>query len=154
VFLLAVNANTLSTMPPGSPAAWVPPLLGTVGLACMLYVLHVKAGSRRVPDGDANTVLRFHQAEIARQRDMLRLVPLWYLLPLAPGMIAKTILAWHPIAGPSSLLFMAALFLGVALLNMAGARWLTRQLVEAQALEAAANVSTDPGQRPPEGGPY
>jgi len=138
IFLLGVNAFTLTTTSPDSPAAWAPPVLGLVGLSCVLYALHVKAGSRRVPDGDTLAILRFHQAEIARQRDMLRLVPLWYLLPLAPGLLAATIVQWHPVSSPLSLAFMAALFYGIARLNMAGARWLDGQLATAQALEPVA----------------
>ena len=90
VFLLAMNAYTLAFTRPDSAAGWAAPVLGVAGLGCMLYALHVKAGSRRVPDGlDGVALLRFHQAEIARQRDVLRAVPYWYLLPLVPTMIAK-----------------------------------------------------------------
>jgi hypothetical protein len=133
--LLGVNANTLANLPSHAPAAWVPPALGFAGLAILLYVLHAKAGSRRVPDGDARMVLRFHQGEIERQRNMLRLVAYWYLLPLAPSLVAGAILKWHPVAAPLSLAFMAVVFFGIERLNRAGARWLDRQLEQARALE-------------------
>ena len=132
--LLGVNANTLRTVSFDAPALWVPPALGLAGIACVLFFLHGKAGSRLVPDGDARTVLRFHQAEIERQRDMLRRVPSWYLLPLAPTLIAGALVKWHPIATPLSLAMMALLFYGIARLNNAGARWLDRQLEQARTL--------------------
>jgi hypothetical protein len=133
--LLGVNANTLANLSFDAPALWVPPALGFAGIAVVLYALHVKAGSRRVPEGDARTVLRFHQGEIERQRDILRLVPYWYLLPLAPSLVAGAIMKWHPVAGPLSLAFMALVFCGIAWLNRAGAKWLDRQLEQARALE-------------------
>jgi hypothetical protein len=133
--LLGVNANTLANLSFDAPALWVPPALGFAGLACLLYVLHAKAGSRRVPEGDGRAVLRFHQAEIERQRDILRLVPYWYLLPLAPSLVAGAIVKWHPIAGPLSLAFMALVFYGIGWLNRAGAKWLDRQLEQARTLD-------------------
>jgi len=136
VFLLAMNINTLVSTHPDSPAAGAAVVLGVAGLACMVAVLHVKGGSRRVPDGlDPMETLHFHQAEIARQRDVLRAVPYWYLLPLAPGILANAIATWKP-ASPLMLLFVAAIFFGVARLNVWAARWLDRQLAEARALEA------------------
>ena len=133
--LLGVNANTLANLSFDAPALWVQPALALAGLACLLFVLHAKAGSRRVPDGNARTVLRFHQAEIERQRDILRLVPYWYLLPLAPSLVAGAIVKWHAVAGPLSLAFMALVFYGIARLNRAGAQWLDRQLEQARALD-------------------
>ena len=133
--LLGVNANTLANLSFDAPALWVPPALGFAGISCVLYALHAKAGSRRVPEGDARAVLRFHQGEIERQRDILRLVPYWYLLPLAPTLVAGALVKWHPVATPLGLLFMAALFYGIARLNRAGATWLDRQLEQARTLD-------------------
>ena len=133
--LLGVNAKTLANLSFDAAAAWVPPALGFAGLAILLYVLHTRAGSRRVPDGDARTVLRFHQGEIERQRDMLRLVAYWYLLPLAPSLVAGAIVKWNTIATPLVLAFMALVFFGIERLNKAGARWLDRQLEQARALD-------------------
>ena len=133
--LLAVNANTLRTLSFDAPSLWIPPALAFAGLACLLFVLHAKAGSRRVPDGDARTVLRFHQGEIERQRDMLRLVAYWYLLPLAPGVVAGALVQWHPVATPTALALIGLVFFGIERLNRAGARWLDRQLEQARALD-------------------
>ena len=36
-----------------------------------------------------------HQADIARQRDMLRLVPYWYRLPLVAGLVAGGVVKWN-----------------------------------------------------------
>ena len=133
--LLGVNANTLARLSFDAPALWVPPALAVAGIAVVLYALHAKAGSRRVPDGDARTVLRFHQGEIERQRRMLQFVPYWYLLPLAPSVVAGAIVKWNPIATPAVLTMMALVFYGIARLNSAGARWLDRQLEQARALD-------------------
>jgi hypothetical protein len=133
--LIGVNANTLRSLSFDSPAQWVPPALGVAGLACVLYMLHAKAGSRRVPAGDARTVLRFHQGEIERQREVLHRVPYWYLLPLAPTMIAGALAKWDPVATPLTLAIMALVFYGIARLNKAGAGWLDHQLEQARALE-------------------
>ena len=133
--LLGVNANTLANLSFDAPALWVPPALAFAGIAVVLYALHAKAGSRRVPEGDARTVLRFHQDEIARQRDVLRRVPYWYLLPLAPTLVVGPIIQWNPIATPAALAIVALVFFGIARLNSAGARWLDRQLEQARALD-------------------
>jgi len=133
--LLAVNANTLRTLSFDAPSRWIPPALAFAGLACLLVVLHTKAGSRRVPDGDARTVLRFHQGEIERQRDMLRLVAYWYLLPLAPSVVVGAIVKWDPIGTPVALAFIGIVFFGIERLNRAGARWLDRQLEQARTLD-------------------
>ena len=133
--LLGVNANTLARLSFDAPALWVPPALAFAGITVVLYALHAKAGSRRVPEGDARTVLRFHQGEIERQRDMLHLVPYWYLLPLAPNLVAGAIVKWNAIATPAALAIMALVFYGIARLNKAGARWLDRQLEQARALD-------------------
>ena len=133
--LLGVNANTLANLSFDAPSLWLPPALALAGIACVLYALHAKAGSRRVPDGDVRAVLRFHQSEIQRQRDILRLVPYWYLLPLAPSLVAGAIVKWNAIATPATLAIMALLFYGIARLNSAGAKWLDRQLEQARALD-------------------
>ena len=106
------------------------------GVACVLYALHVKAGSRRVPDGlDGVALLHFHQAEIERQRQMLLAVPYWYLLPLVPGMVANASSRPGSPRARWALAVMAAVFVGVACLNRRGARLLDSQLAEARALE-------------------
>ncbi|HZI79452.1 MAG TPA: hypothetical protein VFD69_08060 [Vicinamibacterales bacterium] len=111
------------------------PLLTTAGILCVMLVLHTRAGSRRVPGtSDARSLLRFHQDEILRQRDMLRLVPLWYLLPLAPGMVVGVVAKGRPVSGAVALTIAAIIFYGVARLNQWGARWLDRELADAQAI--------------------
>jgi hypothetical protein len=135
-FVLIANANNLLSGRLDSPAAWAAPVLGTCGLFYVMYAIHMKAGSRRIPDNlDARAMLHFHQQEITRQRDMLRLVPYWYLLPLVPGMLATALVKWHPVSTPLGLVVAAAVFYGIARLNVWGAKWLDGMLAEAQALE-------------------
>jgi hypothetical protein len=135
VVLIAINGYRVMTSDFDSAAMWLSPALAVAGLAVVLYMLHVKAGSRRVPDGlDSKALLHFHRGEIARQRDMLRAVPWWYLLPLAPGIVAGTLAKWDPVSTPLALLVVGALFYGIARLNAWGARWLDGKLAEAQGL--------------------
>jgi hypothetical protein len=136
VALLLFNSYRVLTSSVDSPAAWIEPALLMAGLIVLLYALHVKGGSQRVPEGlDSSALLHFHRDEIERQRDVLRAVPWWYLLPLAPGMIAGALLKWDPVATPVALVVMAAIFYGIARLNAWGARWLDDKLAEARALE-------------------
>lgn len=108
------------------------------GMLFIIWFLHVRAGSRTVPGhADTKDVLRFHQREIARQRDVLRAVPLWYLLPFVPGMIAIGASKWETSAGGALIGVPAiiGIFVLVWLLNVWGARWLDRQLHNVDALE-------------------
>jgi hypothetical protein len=108
------------------------------GMLFIIWFLHVRAGSRAVPGhADTKDVLRFHQREIARQRDVLRAVPLWYLLPFVPGMIAIGASKWETSAGGALIGVPAivGIFVLVWLLNAWGARWLDRQLHNVDALE-------------------
>jgi hypothetical protein len=57
------------------------------GTLFMAYTLHKRGAARAVP---AETALRscldFHRRELERQRDLLRGVWRWYLLPFVPGL--------------------------------------------------------------------
>jgi hypothetical protein len=138
IALLVFNSYRVLTSSLDSPAAWIEPALLVAGLAVLLYALHVKGGSHRVPAGlNSRALLHFHRGQIERQRNVLRAVPWWYLLPLAPGMIAGALLKWDPVATPVALVIMAAIFYGIARLNAWGARWLDDKLAEAQGLDRA-----------------
>jgi hypothetical protein len=57
------------------------------GALLMVCMLHKKGASRTVPAEMAfRSCLDFHRTELERQRDLLRGVWTWYLLPFVPGM--------------------------------------------------------------------
>ena len=54
----------------------------------VLFTLHRRGSSRTlVEDAGMNTCLSFHRRELERQRDLLRGVWNWYLLPFVPGIV-------------------------------------------------------------------
>ena len=82
-------------------------------------------------------MLRFHQREIARQRDILLAVPLWYLLPFVPGMVAITASKWETSARGAlvGVPVIIGVFVLIWRLNVWAARWLDRELHKVDALE-------------------
>jgi len=108
------------------------------GILFIIWFLHFRAGSRAVPGhADTKDVLRFHQREIARQRDILRAVPLWYLLPFVPGMVVSAASKWETSGGGAliGIPIIIGVFALIWRLNVWGARWLDRQLHSVDALE-------------------
>jgi hypothetical protein len=111
------------------------------GTLFVMYYLVFRAGARDVPaDSDAKDVLRFHHAELTRQRDILRDVPRWYLLPFLPGIVVELASKWA--SGASTLVSVVVMFtvIGGAFyliwrLNLWAATWLDGQLKQAEALE-------------------
>ena len=109
------------------------------GMLFIIWFLHFRAGSRAVPgQAEAKDVLRFHQREIARQRDILRAVPLWYLLPFVPGMVAIAANKWETSSAAGALIgvpIIIGVFALIWRLNVWAARWLDRELHKVDALE-------------------
>lgn len=58
------------------------------GALYIVYQLHAR-GSAKVmpPEAGLQTCLEFHTKELERQRDLLRSVWSWYILPVVPGVI-------------------------------------------------------------------
>jgi len=107
------------------------------GTAYMLYQLHTKGAAKTVPESLAlGTCLEFHRQELERQRDLLRNVWKWYLLPFVPGLlavVAVTLLhvpAEKWIRALPIILLWAAFFCGVWKLNQRGANKLQGQIDE------------------------
>jgi hypothetical protein len=112
-------------------------LLVTAPVFVILF-LYLRAGARRVPaTSDRATLLEFHLREIARQREVLLTVPLWYLLPFVPGAVLSVISRQGAtIPGVVGALgVIAVLFAVIGWMNRAGARFLDGQLQQVQALE-------------------
>ena len=63
-------------------------LLIIAGTLVVAWQIRVRAASAPVPsDFGARSWLEFHRAQLARQRDALRTVWLWYVLPFVPGLV-------------------------------------------------------------------
>ncbi len=81
-------------------------------------------------------MMRWHRSELARQRDLLRSVPVWYLAPFVPGLVVIFGGSW--LASPASHVprialraaIVAIVFLVVALANRRAARKLDEQMGE------------------------
>jgi hypothetical protein len=113
--------------------------LTVLGTLVLVWQLH-KRGSARQPPLGAAASLAFHRAELVRQRDAVRSMWLWYLAPLAPGMIVTMagMAMSKPDAPLAAKLVMpvvtALVFVGVWLLNRRGARLLQRAIDDLDAL--------------------
>jgi hypothetical protein len=108
------------------------------GVLFVIAFLHLRAHARPVPtDGAFMTMLRFHQRELARQRDILRLVPWWYLFPFVPGLLVLGAFHWQKsgLTGALGLLVLFVVFFLVWRLNVKAATLLDGQLHKVNALE-------------------
>jgi Flp pilus assembly protein TadB len=121
----------------------VPPILLIAAAVYVMIQLHRRGSARSIPpDADARTSLELHRMELERQRDALRTVWHWYLLPPVPGLVAATVVvsaAGHGInAGMIGFVVLIVLvFVGVWALNQWAARKLERKIQELKALEGS-----------------
>ena len=87
------------------------------------YMIHLWGTATTLPSDLAlRSALEFHRAELERQRDLLRSVWLWYLLPFAPGLLMLQV--GQALAHPDRMsrivavsLAMAAIMVGINELN-------------------------------------
>lgn len=57
-----------------------------LGALYVVYYLHKRGSARSIPaDLAVRDCIDFHRSELVRQRDLLRSVWFWYLLPFVPG---------------------------------------------------------------------
>ena len=109
-----------------------------IGVFFVIAFLNSRARARQVPiGGDVPTILRFHRDEMARQRDLLRLVPWWYLGPFVPGMLLMLAARWQTSAAAVlvGLPVIGGVFLFVWWLNVRGALLLDGEIHRVNALE-------------------
>ena len=105
-------------------------LLIAAGGCFVQWQMKRRASARPLPEAWAGKLLAFHRGELVRQRDALRSVWLWYVAPTVPGMVlflcGRSIEngAWQP----GVFVFVAAVMVGIVLLNLYGARHLQRQI--------------------------
>jgi hypothetical protein len=126
--------------------------LTIAGTLFVMFQLHRRASAETAPaDLGRSTYVEFHRKELLRQRDALRAVWWWYLLPFVPGLgiflaglaqraVNAARLAGHPLSALQiadfiavSGSFIVVVFAGVWLLN----RWSSGRLQkEIDALDA------------------
>jgi hypothetical protein len=125
-------------------ALWVVPSgIARIGaaliIAATLFVvreLHVRGAAAALPAGLAlQGALDFHRTQLTRQRDLLREVWSWYILPFVPGMLLMLI--GFGVAHPERIRFivayavaLAGLMIGLHLLNRRAATGIQRRLDE------------------------
>ena len=109
-------------------------VLTIAGVLYVAYQLHNRGSARRVPAGINS--LEFHTRELKRQRDALRGIFRWYMLPVIPGIAVFNIAvaSIHPWGPVVWLGFQAsigvAVFVFLYKLNQRGARKLQREIDE------------------------
>lgn len=118
----------------------VPSLLLIAGTIYVLFQIHRRGAARSLPaDADVNASLGFHIRELERQRDALRTVWLWYLLPFVPGLVAELAVSAveRGVSGPLIACGVAfpLMFIGIWKLNESGARKLDRRIQELREME-------------------
>jgi hypothetical protein len=120
---------------------------GITALGCWLVVLgalwvvfHLQRRGATRGTGEQEIMmscLEFYRSELIRQRDLLRSVWWWYLLPFVPGLllisVGNSLEGWALLA-PG---FAAVTFVGIGLLNQRVARQLQRRLDDLDAVRKA-----------------
>lgn len=120
------------------------PIANFMIAAATIYVgisLHRKGKAGATPDsGTVGSLVEFHRQELVRQRDALKTVWRWYLLPFVPGLVLWFIAMWigqgQDAARPGlfavvlGLVFVLcmAVYLVILLLNLLGAARLQRMI--------------------------
>jgi len=115
----------------------------------VVWQLHRRGRAHAVPDGaTAAGLLAFHREELVRQRDTVRTVWSWYLLPFVPGLVLMMLgryfqihLPGRPIAEDHLVIIffsiiMALFFVIILLLNLWGAARLQNRIHELDKLRA------------------
>jgi len=119
-------------------------VLVVLGTLVVMWQLHRRAASRVVPEDFGVSGLQFQRTELARQRDALRAVWLWYLGPLVPGLAVFMWGMQGSSARPLELLVdltMLTVFAAIAWINRRLAAKLQRQIDALDALAEPAERS-------------
>lgn len=124
---------------PATPLWPIANLMIIAGVLLLVWNLHRKARAATAPtDASATTLVDFQRAEFVRQRDALKSVWRWYILPVVPGLIVWfiAVAVGIPIKDPVRVavglgvmgLLVILVFGGIILLNLLGAAHLQRQI--------------------------
>jgi hypothetical protein len=116
------------------------PVLVIAGVIYIMIQLRRRGTARSLPvDAGAGASIQFYRLELERQRDALRTIWRWYLLPLVPGLAAIFAVAALKRGVNSrligSIIVGVLLFVGVWALNQWGARKLNRKIQELHSVE-------------------
>jgi lipopolysaccharide export LptBFGC system permease protein LptF len=112
----------------------------------MVYQLHKRGAAKTVPAAlGLGTCRDFHRQELERQRDLLRDIWKWYLLPFVPGLLAFVAVPamqvppdkWLRMA--PFILMCAVVFFGIGRLNQRAAVRLQRQIDELDTIAGAGS---------------
>jgi hypothetical protein len=108
------------------------------GVMWAMYQMHRRTAPRNLP-GDLALAgsLEFYKQELVRQRDALRSVWTWYILPMVPGLAVFMVgtRPTHVLAIMPFLGMLAVVFFGVRWLNRKAAMRLDRQIAELERLQ-------------------
>ncbi|WP_437902666.1 hypothetical protein WME95_29315 [Sorangium sp. So ce327] len=143
--LYALGAQAYAALAAGDHLSALGAALLMAGLLVVIGVLWKRGSNLRPPALDAPTSeqLAFLRRALARQRDLLRAVPRWYLGPLVPGLVVLLVTAAlrfplgegipHATLARAALLaghlaLVALVFGGIAWLNARAARKLDAEL--------------------------
>jgi hypothetical protein len=86
VFVVAAFTNYIWRFP--SPLVRLGCILVIMGTLFVVYTLHQRGSARTLPaESASHSCVEFHRRELQRQRDLLRSVWTWYLLPFIPGIV-------------------------------------------------------------------
>ena len=106
--------------------------LTIAGSLYVCYQLQKRGSARKLPaEPGLKTCLEFHRTELVQQRDLLREVWRWYLLPFVPGF--SLFFASQVMQAPWTrwgifLVWFVILFVGIGMLNQWAARRLQREI--------------------------
>ena len=108
----------------------------------MVYQLHTRGAAKTIPAAlGLGTCLDFHRRELELQRDLLRDIWKWYLLPFVPGLLAfVAVPVMHLPPGKwlrtvPFILLCAVVFYGIGSLNQRAARRLQWQIDELDTMD-------------------
>lgn len=130
-------------------------LLALLGVAYVMYQIHTRGAVRPLPSALGMTAAAaFYRRELAHQRDLLRSVWRWYLLPLLPGLLVFVVASgldqpaywsraiWN-VAGAAVVLRL------IVWMNMRAAARLQRAITDLDALASTDGITTTDNQREP-----
>lgn len=121
------------------PNPWVRAgaILVIAGLIYVCYQLHRRAASAGLPEEIAlHPGIGFHRSQLARQRDALRGVWSWYLLPMLPGMLIVLVAGARGVRHAAvNLTGLAAISAGVVWLNHRAANRIQREIDRLDSME-------------------
>lgn len=139
VFVVVIFGWYATFPEPATPLWPIANLMIIAGILAVVWNLHRKAQAAKPPaDASATTLIDFQRAEFVRQRDALKTVWRWYVLPVVPGVVVWFIAVGvgAPVKDPVRLaialgvtaLFVMMVFGGIILMNLLGAAHLQRQI--------------------------